>query len=251
MPRIHNDPNLDICLDYDNLSFANIRAQLVNNNTTKEQAIQLLRNIWQANNDTDKAQWQQQLEEDRERRNHLQRLNDKEQDRLDQERVDEEESVHKEERKKNKHKYIPILSTGIPNDLSITPCSYAIRKIDKGEYMELWYFTNDGLDEAHAKKTIDDDAMIMSKMADSSTAWVSSASTCNTCSVMDDQNISFENSCQACPCFITAMEEADWPEDRVRMMVIFWNNTQIHKYWSLRDLLAQKTLLVYQAEQRR
>ncbi|KAG2127261.1 uncharacterized protein EDB93DRAFT_1109371 [Suillus bovinus] len=82
----------------------------------------------------------------------------------------------KEERKKNKHKYIPILDTGIPDEPSVTPCS-------------------------------------------------------------------------ACPRFLVALEEANWPEDRIRMMALFWRNIQVHKYRSLRDPIAQKTLLVYQAEQ--
>jgi hypothetical protein len=59
------------------------------------------------------------------------------------------------------------------------PCSYALRKLDKGEYVELWYFTNDRLDEANLKKTVDDDTMIMSTLVDGSTAWVSAASTRN------------------------------------------------------------------------
>jgi hypothetical protein len=129
------------------------------------------------------------------------------------------------------------------------PCSYALRKLDKGEYVELWYFTNDGLDEANLKKTVDDDAMIMSTLADVSTAWVSAASTCNARAVINDEDLPFEEFCQACPHMLTAMEQVDWLEDRVRMMAKFWRNIQVHKYQSLRSSIAQKALLVYQAEQ--
>ncbi|KAG1799808.1 uncharacterized protein HD556DRAFT_1455260, partial [Suillus plorans] len=138
-----------------------------------------------------------------------------------------------------------------PDKPAITPCSYALKKLDKGEYVELWYFTNDGLDEASIKKTIDDDAMILSTLADGSTAWVSSASTRSARSVINDENLPFEEFCQACPRFLTAIEEADWPQDRVRMMARFWMNIQVHKFRSLRDPIAQKSLLVYQAEQRK
>ncbi|KAG1800929.1 uncharacterized protein HD556DRAFT_1534060 [Suillus plorans] len=251
MPRIRNDPNLNVCPDYASDVFANIRAQLVNENTTEAQAMQLLRNIWEANNNAIKVLWQQQVDEDRERQEQRQRLDEDEQERLDQARVEEEEAARKEERKKNKHKFIPILQTGIPDEPAITPCSYALKKLDKGEYVELWYFTNDGLDEASIKKTIDDDTMILSTLADGSTAWVSSASTRSARSVVNDENLPFEEFCQACPCFLTAIEEAEWPEDRVRMMARFWMNIQVHKFRSLRDPIAQKTLLVYQAEQRR
>lgn len=213
--------------------------------------MQLLRNIWEANNNAVKVLWQQQLDADREQQEHRQRLDEDEQDRLNQEKVEEEEAARKEERKKNKFKFIPILEAGIPDDPVVTPCAYALKKLDKGEYVELWYFTNDGLDEAKHKKTVDDDAMILSTLADGSMAWVSAASTRSTRSVVNDENLPFEEFCQACPRFLSAIEEAEWPGDRVRMMARFWMNIQVHKFRSLRDPIAQKTLLVYQAEQRK
>ncbi|KAG1823670.1 uncharacterized protein BJ212DRAFT_1201856, partial [Suillus subaureus] len=103
-----------------------------------------------------------------------------------------------------------------------------------------------GLDEAHSKKTIDDDAMVMSTLPDGSTAWVSAAAVCNASSIVDDENLSFEEFCIACPQFIAAIEEADWPQGQVHMMAFFWKNLQIHPYHSMWDLLAQKALLVYQ-----
>ncbi|KAG1851420.1 hypothetical protein DFJ58DRAFT_886304 [Suillus subalutaceus] len=251
MLRIRNNPNLNICPDYVSEVFANIRAQLVNENTTEVQAMQLLRNIWEANNNAIKVLWQRQVDEDEEQEEQRQRLDKEEQERLNQERINEEEVACKEERKKNKHKFIPILEAGIPNDPANTPCSYALKKLDKGDYVELWYFTNDGLDEANLKKTIDDDAMILSTLADRSTVWVSSASTRSACAVVNDEDLPFEEFCQVCPRFLKTIEEADWPEDRVRMMAHFWMNIQVHKFCALRDPLAQKTLLVYQAEQRR
>ncbi|KAG1840053.1 hypothetical protein F4604DRAFT_1992282 [Suillus subluteus] len=229
MLRICNDPNLNICPDYASEDFANTRAQLINDNTTEEQTVQLLRNIWQANNTLDKRLWQQQVEDDREEHAHLERMEEDEQERLNQECTNEEEDARKEERKKNKYKYIPIQNSGIPDDPAITPCSYALRKLDKGEYLELWYFTNDGLDEAATKKTMDDNAMILSTLADGSTAWVSSASTRSARSVVKDEDIPFEEFCQACPHFLAALEEADWPQDRIRMMALFWRNLQYTK----------------------
>ncbi|KAG2029581.1 hypothetical protein BDR03DRAFT_880400, partial [Suillus americanus] len=153
--------------------------------------------------------------------------------------------------KKNKFKYIPIQNTGILDDPVITPSSYALRKLEKGEYVELWYFTNDGLDEAAMKKMIDDNAMVLLTLADSSTAWVSSASTRSARSVLNDEDLPFKEFCQVCPHFLMALEEADWPQDRIRMMAVFWRNLQVHPYHLLHDPLAKKTLLVYQAEQRK
>jgi hypothetical protein len=233
MPRIRNDPNFNMCPDYASDFFANSRAQLVNDNTNEAQAIQLLKDIWEANNNSNKVVWQCQVAEDREERAHHEQMEEEERERLEQLRAEEEETARKEDRKKNKHKFMPILPTGIPDEPAIMPCSYALRKLDKGEYVELWYSTNDRLDEANLKKTVDDDAMIMSTLADGSMAWVSAASTRNARAVINDEDLPFEEFCQACPRMLTAMEQADWPEDRVRMMAKFWRNIQVHKYRSL------------------
>ncbi|KAG1868724.1 hypothetical protein C8R48DRAFT_542078, partial [Suillus tomentosus] len=141
---------------------------------------------------------------------------------------DEEESTRKEKKKKHKHKYTPIQASG-------------------GKYIELWYFTNDGLDNAHTKKTIiEDDAMVLSTLPDGLTAWVSAALPHNTFFIINNEDISFEDFCQACLRFITAIEEADWPVDHVRMLAIFWKNLQVHKFHSIQDPIVQKDLLTYQ-----
>ncbi|KAG1866766.1 hypothetical protein F4604DRAFT_1524080, partial [Suillus subluteus] len=199
------DPNLNICPDYASKDFVDTRAQLISEDITEEQAIQLLKNIWQANNNTEKGLWQQQVNDDREEQAHRDHLEEDKEECLKQEHLAEEEEARKDEQKKNKHKCTPIQNMGIPDDPAITPCSYALHKLDKGEYVEMWYFTNDGLDEAVVKKTIDDDAMILSTLANGSTAWVSATSTHNARSVINDENLPFEDFCQACPRFITAL----------------------------------------------
>ncbi|KAG1784995.1 uncharacterized protein HD556DRAFT_1250545 [Suillus plorans] len=203
MPCIRSDPNLNICPDYNSEDFENTRAQLVNENTTEDQVVQLLRNIWLANNNLEKHLWQQQAE---------QCMEEDKQGRLNQVRIDEEEDARKEEQKKNKFKYIPIQNSG-----------------ENGEMPAV----NDGLDEVSTKKMVDHDAIILSALPDGSTAWVSLASTCSARSVANDEDLPFEEFCQACPRFLVALEEADWPQDRIRMTALFWRNLQIHKYRSL------------------
>ena len=48
---------------------------------------------------------------------------------------------------------------------------------------------------------------------------------------------------------ILAMEEANWPQERVVMLAKFWGNLQVHELRSSIDPLDQKTLILYQAEQ--
>ncbi|KAG2350218.1 hypothetical protein BDR05DRAFT_866551, partial [Suillus weaverae] len=205
MPRLSSDPNLSICPDYVEVVYADAWLQLTNQNIDEAQAIIILRNIWLTGNNTDKAQWQNQVEEDAERHQHLEHLHEEEQERQDQDRIDEEEAARKEDRKKNKFKYTSIPGLDVPMKPVIIPSAYAIRKLDKGDYVKLWYFTNAGLDDAKLKSSVDEDAMVMATLAGGDTAWVSAASTQNANIVVDDQNLTFEDFCQACPRIIKAM----------------------------------------------
>jgi hypothetical protein len=58
-----------------------MRLQLTNKNLTEPEAIIVLRNIWHSENNTAKAQWQMQIEEDREQQEHSERMNEEKNER--------------------------------------------------------------------------------------------------------------------------------------------------------------------------
>ncbi|KAG1731527.1 uncharacterized protein EDB91DRAFT_1028040, partial [Suillus paluster] len=205
MPCLSSDPNLNVCPNYADDAFFNMRLQLTNENITEAQAIIILKNIWQAENMAKKAQWQEQTEADREQQEHMERLNDEEQERQEQNCHNEEEAAWKEDRKKNKYKYTTVPDLDVPLKTVIIPSAYTTCKLDKGDYVKLWYFTNDGLDDAKLKSSVDKDAMVMATLDRGDTAWVSVASARNTGVVINDQNLTFKDFCQACPCIINAM----------------------------------------------
>ena len=147
---------------------------------------------------------------------------------------------------------MPIPDRDVPTVAPVFASNYAVRKMEKGLYVELWYYTNAGLEEAlRNSNTTDDEAMVMLRLPNGSTNWVPAASTRTATAVTDDRHIRWEDFCQAAPRMILAMEEADWPQERVAMLAKFWGNLQIHEFRSSTDPLDQKALLVYQAEQRR
>lgn len=94
--------------------------------------------------------------------------------------------------------------------------------MEKGLYIELWYYTNAGLDEAfHNSNMADDEAMVMIHLPTSLNSWVLAASTRSAATVTGDKNILWEDFCQAAPHMIVAMKESDWPQEHVAMMVKF------------------------------
>ncbi|KAF8799181.1 hypothetical protein BYT27DRAFT_7044024, partial [Phlegmacium glaucopus] len=216
-------PALSECPDFASPVYAAARNPFINPNTNEEQAIQFLKDIWQAGNEADKLSWQQQVDDDAIALTEQQRLQSEADVLRVQARIDEEENLRNEEIKKNKMKYTPIPDR------------------------DLWYYTNAGLDEAFRNtNTTDDEAMVMLRRPNGSTSWVPAASTKTASGVIDDKDIPWEDFCQAAPRMIVAMEEADWPRDRVTMLAKFWGNLQVHELRSSRDPLDQKTLIVYQ-----
>jgi hypothetical protein len=252
MPRLQINPSLLECPDFSSPTYAAVRGPLINDDTSEEQAIQLLKNVWNAGNEADRVSWQTQVDEDLALQVEQSRVQAEADERTIQKEIDEAEALRKEDIKRNKSKHIPIPNRDVPTVAPVFASNYAVRKMEKGLYVELWYYTNAGLDEAiRNSNTTDDEAMVMIRQSNGSTSWVPAASARTATAVTDDKNILWEDFCQAAPRMILAMEEADWPQERVAMLAKFWGNLQVHELRSSRDPIDQKTLLVYQAEQRR
>ncbi|KAF8803998.1 hypothetical protein BYT27DRAFT_7107919, partial [Phlegmacium glaucopus] len=112
-------------------------------------------------------------------------------------KVHEEENLQKEEMKKNKSKYIPIPDRDVLTIAPVIASSYTIRKMEKGLYVELWYYTN-----------ADEKAMVMLCLPNGITSWVPAALARTASGVVDDKDIPWADFCQAALQMIVAMKEA-------------------------------------------
>ncbi|KAG1900360.1 uncharacterized protein F5891DRAFT_952215, partial [Suillus fuscotomentosus] len=125
-------------------------------------------------------------------------------------------------------------------------------KLDKGQYIELYYWTNHGLDDAMVNyHTRDDDSLVPTTGEDGSTVWISSASSKPASGIIADRHLSPADFAQAIPRIVAALEEHDWPQQRVLMLAQFWGAIMLHCYWNSRDSLAQRAIMLFQEEQRR
>ncbi|GBE84547.1 hypothetical protein SCP_0605260 [Sparassis crispa] len=244
------DPTSLECPDYASDMYAVTRAPLVNDNTSNEQAIQLLVNIWKAGNEADKVAWQLQIEEhEAEIAEQIRLAAEADKDTQEAQLV-EQANAQKEETKKNRAKFAPIPDRDVPTVAPVIAANYAVKRMEKGNFVELWYYTNEGLEEAlRITSSVDDEAMVITRTADGSTSWVPAASVREARGVTDDKDIHWEDFCQAVLRMVLAMEQARWPEEWITMLARFWGNLQIHELRSSIDPLDQKTLLVYQGEQ--
>jgi hypothetical protein len=252
MPRVIFDPNLAQCPDYNLDVYQNIRAPLVNQNTDHAQAAAILTNIWNGQNALEKQQWQEQLDEESAEAE-ARRVEVAEEERLRQEEIEKEkEEQRKEEEKKNAIKYVPIPDRDVPTRPPVIASSVATRKLEKGEYVPLWYFTNAGLEDTMKSfNVVDEDALSLIRREDGSTVLVPSLNPKESKALVEDQSLSWEDFSIAAPRMIEAMSRARWPNERVQMMANFWANLTIHPFRSSGSALEKSTLLLYQSEQRK
>jgi hypothetical protein len=85
-----------------------------------------------------------------------------------------------------------------------------------GDYCELHYFTNRGLEDAKLSTLVAElNAMVMLTAADGLHSWVPAAAVKDpkAAPVIKDENLSWEEFNEAAPCMITMMRTHDWPAD--------------------------------------
>ncbi|KAG2744525.1 hypothetical protein P692DRAFT_20744524 [Suillus brevipes Sb2] len=254
MNRLLYDPSTNICPDFMDERYRASRTIFVTANTTEAQAAANLRAIWETTNDALCAQWQQQVAEDERLRAEQKRLAEEEEDRQIQALRLEEETALAEEKKKNRSKYhvLPERPRPTAAEDEILVSDFALRKLDKGHYVEIYYWTNDGLDDALVNyRTKDDDGMVPTTGEDGSTVWVSAAATRPSTGVVPDRNLTSVDFAQAVPRMIHSLEEKGWPKQRVMMLARFWGALMTHRHWNSRDKSAHKGLMLFQEEQRR
>ena len=153
----------------------------------------------------------------------------------------EKDNICQEECKKNQSKFLPIPDQPVPQRALVITTQSAMWHIDKGECVPLLYYTNKGLENA----------LTLLHYPDSSTLLIPASSTKESRGIIDNQDIKWDNFCIAAPQMIEAIGRANWPHNHIQIMVNFWVNLQEHPFCSSSVPFEQKSLLVYQAEQRR
>ncbi|KAG1875767.1 hypothetical protein F4604DRAFT_2007749 [Suillus subluteus] len=252
MSRFTIDPNLEQCPDFTSAIFQGSHTPLLGPTVNDTQAAVTLQTIWVATNATLKAQWQQQLDTDAlaatkqrcllaeadERRLAAQKLQDA--------------VIAEEDRKKNRIHHIPIPDWPRPTCAAATVliCDFTLQKVDKAQFIELYYWTNKGLADAKLDfHNVDDDGMIPMATADGTTTWLPTSATCPAYGVTADHLLSPLDFARVIPCYIASLEQRGWENSCILMLAQFFGALMLHDYWTSDDVFEQHTLLTCQEEQ--
>lgn len=166
MDKLHSDPSLLVCPDFMSERYHASRTPFVSDTISEEQAAESLRLVWVATNNDFCTQWRHQLAKNARVHAEQAQAAEAEAARLRQIRQLKEETAHADERKKNRFKHTDILMCPHPdtNKEEAFVFDFALRKIDKGHFVELYYWTNTRLEEAlFSYSTKDDKGLIPSE----------------------------------------------------------------------------------------
>ncbi|KAG2029116.1 hypothetical protein BDR03DRAFT_824397, partial [Suillus americanus] len=132
--------------------------------TDDAQAAIMLKTIWLATNETLKTQWQQQLDADvleAEEQRHI--LAEEEAQHLAAEKARDAITAKEDQKLKDRIHHIAIPNRSHPNQANepVLVSDFALRKLDKAQYVKLYYWTNQGLADARLNFwTGDDDSLV-------------------------------------------------------------------------------------------
>ncbi|GLB43995.1 putative tyrosine recombinase [Lyophyllum shimeji] len=252
--RLERDPTLDVCPDFSSEHFEPMRALMRNNNLTDEQAIEALTQAWTQQNADLRARWTRQVEEEQARAEAAAQgepdrgAQQPEEENRGQEPATADDRQEQEKKSKSKLRdFDPNLS--VAGVLPPRPSSYAFSKIASFEYVELWYFTQEGCRDAQSsQRTEADDTFGVSRLGDLVTfrpvASVQAAKR-----ALQDADLTWEQFHYANRSFISHIDKAGWPPQHVQALLHFFLSLESSPYLDREH--GRRIVLTYQARVRR
>ncbi|KAI6100516.1 hypothetical protein F5141DRAFT_988078, partial [Pisolithus sp. B1] len=134
----------------------------------------------------------------------------------------------------------------------IIPSPIVVHKLHKGDFVELYYFTNKGLRNAElSMHSANDEALALLQMGDGLHSFIPLMATQAKGTITADEDLSWEEFAEAAHQLATAMRENEWPEDRIDSHIKFWLMLEGHAWRHGHCEISKHALLMYQAHVQR
>ncbi|KAI0688273.1 hypothetical protein C8T65DRAFT_556637, partial [Cerioporus squamosus] len=237
------NPHNAVCPDFWDSVFDGHRQELVDNGTaaSEEAAVEHLVARWKERNAQEKEAWD---------RDHPQNEEPQPRPRAPSPVVNKPEDGRNSATRAAVPKgpvFAPAaLGVPPPKSLDAPPSQHAQNKLKAGQYVQLWYFTPEGIQEATSTLysgredaiTLEreDSALVLSTHSGSKKA-------------VDDEHLTWNQVSLARSTFLTWANTYRWPEDHTDMLARFWFNLDIHPLRAKEG--GDRACVVYQARMRR
>ncbi|KAG6851656.1 hypothetical protein C0991_007294, partial [Blastosporella zonata] len=206
--------------------------------------------LWTATNNVDKRIWARQLQIDFDRTEEVEQGARDLQDREALQKRQEDQLAIAKEQKKNRAKYQDVLEEAPPITAPEIISSYAMTHLQKGQYVELWYFTNEGMAWGLNMGPVNKNALSQTVDSDGNVSWAPTTTAKAAKDVWKDRDLSWEQLLMATPRFLEAIQAADWTPQHQTMMHNLLAGLQSHPYQFTANPLDRRTLVRYLCEQR-
>ncbi|KAF8897646.1 hypothetical protein BD779DRAFT_1388447, partial [Infundibulicybe gibba] len=251
MPRIVHDPTQDICPDYLSDAYLAVRtAFAAAQGFTPEAVAATLTTAWEAAHLTQVTAWEAQYLADHEAENERQAEEDENTRRIALQEA-REEAAEKRTREKKKPKLAPFADdVAVPDEVQLRPSQFALHKLELYEYVELWYFTQEGCLEARkSQRAAANEAYGITTLGpDELMALKPVASFKGSTKAIPDQDLTWRQMSTAKNCLLASMAKVGWPERYLLSLALFFHHLDCSP-WRVR-MNGDQILLRYQARVR-
>ncbi|KIJ89442.1 hypothetical protein K443DRAFT_687279 [Laccaria amethystina LaAM-08-1] len=250
MPRITQDPSLEVRPDFTSAAYDAVCTALATAEGVEKEAVAArLSDAWDVDNNTRKMAWEEQLREDEATAAEVRLAQEENELREREEHRKEEEAERKEKEKKRPKLKDFVANRPVGDTTQLRPSRYAVHKLDEREYIELYYFTLEGCTEAvKLDRTIAQDAFTFAK-ADDTLLLRPMASHKPSNKVIPDEDLTWRQMSIAKACLLHHMAQTGWPEPHIIALAEFYLNLEGHPMRLQVD--GDRVLLNYQAQVRR
>ena len=250
MPRINQDPTNVACPDFAGEGYAAIRQIMAaNGQVNNDQAAEQLTAAWNLTHTQEVEAWHQQVQADLAKQEELTRLAEEEEDRrrAEDKRLKEEE---KREQEKKKPKIGDFDENRMVSDHVIPrPSQFAIGKLKSFNFVELWYFTDEGCHKAQdSSRAQSDDAYGLTKV-DDLVVLKPVASLKASRNVVSDTDLTWRQLNVGKNTMLRYMDLCGWPSRHTQSFAHFYFNLELDPMRARPN--GEKVLIIYQAKVRR
>jgi hypothetical protein len=250
MPRIIQDPGIEVCPDFTSPAFAPLRETIAAaRQVSHEEVAQELSAAWDEDNRLRVITWQQQEAEDEQARQDTARLAQEAEDRerAQQELEAETERREAEKKKPKIHGFNSTKSVG--NAIAPRPSPFALNKLETFDYIELWYFTQEGCADAFDnQRAVAEDAYGLTAVDDFMALKPVSSFKASR-NVVKDKSLTWRQMTMAKNSILQHMTKANWPDDHINALANFFVSLDLHEQRLQPN--GEEVLLLYQARVRR
>ncbi|KAG6890841.1 hypothetical protein C0992_012480, partial [Termitomyces sp. T32_za158] len=216
-----SNPHKQICLDFAGDEYTEAQNTMIAGGEGIDDAAAAAMPIqaWNVTNRAQRTVWDRQVREEEEREATRQREAEEEREREAEVRAQQEQAVANKEQKRNRSKYIEILRCRPPTIPVEIALKYATLRLQKGQYVELWYFMNAGLGHARRSKTLaNKDSMVLVTNKEGGINWIPVVNTKEAKLALLDRKLPWEDFTIAVRRMLMAMDAAAWPKQRTSML---------------------------------